>query len=34
MLQERFGVEHSTLQVEHAAPASGLQIERSAGSPT
>jgi cobalt-zinc-cadmium efflux system protein len=32
MLQERFGVEHSTLQVEHAAPASGLQIGRSAGS--
>ena len=32
MLQERFAVEHSTLQVEHAAPASGLQIGRSAGS--
>jgi cobalt-zinc-cadmium efflux system protein len=32
MLQERFGVEHSTLQVEHVAPASGLQIGRSAGS--
>ena len=32
MLQERFGVEHSTLQVEHAAPASGLQISRSGGS--
>jgi cobalt-zinc-cadmium efflux system protein len=34
MLQERFAVEHSTLQVEHAAPASGLQIGRSAGSPS
>lgn len=32
MLQERFAVEHSTLQVEHAAPASGLQIGRSAAS--
>jgi cobalt-zinc-cadmium efflux system protein len=32
MLQERFAVEHSTLQVEHAAPASGLQIGRSASS--
>ncbi len=32
MLHERFGVEHSTLQVEHAAEASGLQIWRSAGS--
>jgi cobalt-zinc-cadmium efflux system protein len=32
MLQERFAIEHSTLQVEHAAPASGLQIGRSAGS--
>ena len=32
MLQERFAVEHSTLQVEHAAPASGLQIGHSAGS--
>ncbi len=32
MLHERFGVEHSTLQVEHAAEASGLQIRRSAGS--
>jgi cobalt-zinc-cadmium efflux system protein len=30
MLQERFAVEHSTLQVEHAARASGLQIGRSA----
>lgn len=29
MLNERFGVEHTTLQVEHAAAASGLQIERS-----
>jgi cobalt-zinc-cadmium efflux system protein len=29
MLRERFGVEHTTLQVEHAAPASGLQIGRS-----
>jgi cobalt-zinc-cadmium efflux system protein len=26
MLRERFGVEHTTLQVEHAAAASGLQI--------
>jgi cobalt-zinc-cadmium efflux system protein len=34
MLQERFAVEHSTLQVEHAAPASGLQIGRSASSPS
>jgi cobalt-zinc-cadmium efflux system protein len=32
MLHERFAVEHSTLQVEHAAPASGLRIGRSAGS--
>jgi cobalt-zinc-cadmium efflux system protein len=32
MLHERFGVEHSTLQVEHVAEASGLQIRRSAGS--
>jgi cobalt-zinc-cadmium efflux system protein len=32
LLHERFGVEHSTLQVEHAAEASGLQIRRSAGS--
>jgi cobalt-zinc-cadmium efflux system protein len=32
MLQERFAVEHSTLQVEHAAPARGLQIGRSADS--
>lgn len=29
MLHERFGIEHSTLQVEHATPASGLQIGRS-----
>jgi cobalt-zinc-cadmium efflux system protein len=29
MLRERFGVEHTTLQVEHAAAASGLQIGRS-----
>lgn len=29
MLRERFGIEHTTLQVEHAAAASGLQIERS-----
>jgi cobalt-zinc-cadmium efflux system protein len=34
MLHERFGVEHSTLQVEHVAEASGLQIRRSAGSRT
>ena len=34
MLQERFAVEHSTLQVEHAAPASGLQIGRSSNSPS
>jgi cobalt-zinc-cadmium efflux system protein len=32
MLHDRFGVEHSTLQVEHVAEASGLQIRRSAGS--
>jgi cobalt-zinc-cadmium efflux system protein len=32
MLHERFGVEHSTLQVEHVAEASGLQIRRPAGS--
>jgi cobalt-zinc-cadmium efflux system protein len=29
MLHERFGVEHSTLQVEHVAEASGLQIRSS-----
>jgi cobalt-zinc-cadmium efflux system protein len=34
MLHQRFGVEHSTLQVEHVAEASGLQIGRSAGSRT
>jgi cobalt-zinc-cadmium efflux system protein len=34
MLHERFGVEHSTLQVEHVAEASGLEIRRSAGSRT
>ena len=34
MLHERFGVEHSTLQVEHVAEASGLQIRTSAGSRT
>jgi cobalt-zinc-cadmium efflux system protein len=28
MLHERFGIEHTTLQVEHAAATSGLQIER------
>jgi cobalt-zinc-cadmium efflux system protein len=28
MLEKRFGIEHTTLQVEHAAAASGLQIER------
>jgi cobalt-zinc-cadmium efflux system protein len=28
MLAERFGIEHTTLQVEHAAATSGLQIER------
>jgi cobalt-zinc-cadmium efflux system protein len=27
MLHDRFGLEHTTLQVEHASPASGLQIE-------
>ena len=32
MLRERFGVEHSTLQVEHVADATGLQIKSSAGS--
>jgi cobalt-zinc-cadmium efflux system protein len=31
MLHERFGVEHSTLQVEHVADATGLQIGSSAG---
>jgi cobalt-zinc-cadmium efflux system protein len=30
MLHERFGLEHTTLQVEHAAAASGLQIARAA----
>jgi cobalt-zinc-cadmium efflux system protein len=34
MLQERFGVEHSTLQVEHVAETTGLQIRSSAGSGT
>jgi cobalt-zinc-cadmium efflux system protein len=34
MLQERFGVEHSTLQVEHVAETTGLQIRSSAGSRT
>ena len=29
MLHQRFGIEHTTLQVEHAPSASGLQIERS-----
>jgi cobalt-zinc-cadmium efflux system protein len=29
MLRQRFGIEHTTLQVEHAPSASGLQIERS-----
>jgi cobalt-zinc-cadmium efflux system protein len=29
MLHERFGIEHTTLQVEHVSPASGLQIEPS-----
>jgi cobalt-zinc-cadmium efflux system protein len=32
MLRERFGVEHSTLQVEHVADATGLQIRSSAAS--
>jgi cobalt-zinc-cadmium efflux system protein len=32
MLHQRFGVEHSTLQVEHVAEASGLQIKSSSGS--
>jgi cobalt-zinc-cadmium efflux system protein len=32
MLHERFGVEHSTLQVEHVAEATGLQITGSAAS--
>jgi cobalt-zinc-cadmium efflux system protein len=32
MLRERFGVEHSTLQVEHVADATGLQITSSSGS--
>jgi cobalt-zinc-cadmium efflux system protein len=34
MLRERFGVEHSTLQVEHVADATGLQISSSAASRT
>jgi cobalt-zinc-cadmium efflux system protein len=29
MLHERFGIDHTTLQVEHVAPASGLEISRS-----
>jgi cobalt-zinc-cadmium efflux system protein len=29
MLNERFGIEHTTLQVEHASPSSGLRIEPS-----
>ena len=29
MLEERFGIDHTTLQVEHAATSSGLQIDRS-----
>ncbi|MEO8289787.1 MAG: cation diffusion facilitator family transporter [Gaiellaceae bacterium] len=29
MLQERFDIDHTTLQVEHVAPASGLEIRRS-----
>jgi cobalt-zinc-cadmium efflux system protein len=29
MLHDRFDIEHTTLQVEHATPASGLQIESS-----
>jgi cobalt-zinc-cadmium efflux system protein len=29
MLAERFGVEHTTLQVEHVGTASGLEIRRS-----
>jgi cobalt-zinc-cadmium efflux system protein len=32
MLRERFGVEHSTLQVEHVADATGLQITSPTGS--
>jgi cobalt-zinc-cadmium efflux system protein len=32
MLRERFGVEHSTLQVEHVADPTGLQIRSSAAS--
>ena len=28
LLHERFGVEHTTLQVEHVAAATGLQIEK------
>jgi cobalt-zinc-cadmium efflux system protein len=34
MLQARFGVEHSTLQVEHVAENTGLEIRTSAGSRT
>jgi cobalt-zinc-cadmium efflux system protein len=29
MLGERFGLEHTTLQVEHVASATGLEIKRS-----
>ena len=29
MLEERFGLEHTTLQVEHVGTASGLEIKRS-----
>jgi len=29
MLEERFGLDHTTLQVEHAASATGLEIRRS-----
>jgi cobalt-zinc-cadmium efflux system protein len=32
MLRERFGIDHSTLQVEHAGVASGLEIRRSGAS--
>jgi cobalt-zinc-cadmium efflux system protein len=32
MLRERFGIDHSTLQVEHAGAASGLEIRRSGAS--
>jgi cobalt-zinc-cadmium efflux system protein len=32
MLRERFGIDHSTLQVEHVGAQSGLEIRRSGAS--